>query len=164
MNIENIRFSDYNDVSNIIPRYQPNGEMQIGLPHTHQSPCEPCWGSDCRGSPYRGQTIRVLERKRKQITNTIYTNVFIRAVKYHTDQVMESIFGVILIEMANGETFHISDHGRLLRTTRNQKQPGTIAMLTKCLDTPTKNQRYISETPPQDFPWHQPHGLRETQH
>ena len=32
---------------------------------------------------------------------------------------MESNFGVILSEMTNGEAFHISDNGRILRTTRN---------------------------------------------
>ena len=39
--------------------------------------------------------------------------------------------------------FHISDNARILRTTRNHsgarpKQPGTIVILTKYLDTPTK--------------------------
>ena len=70
--------------------------MQIGLPHTNQSQREP--------------NLR---------TNPIYANVFIRAAKSHTEQVMESNFGVILSEMTNGEAFHISDNGRILRTTRN---------------------------------------------
>ena len=63
--------------------------------------------------------ISVLERKRNLRTNPIYANVFIRAARSHTDQVMEFNFGVILSEMTNGEGFHISDNGRILHTTRN---------------------------------------------
>ena len=63
--------------------------------------------------------IAVLERKRNLRTNPIYANVFIRTAKSHTEQVMESNFGVILSEMTNGEACDISDNGRILRTTRN---------------------------------------------
>ena len=59
---------------------------------------------------------------------------------------MEFNFGVILSEMTNGEAFHISDNGRILSTTRNHggarpKKNGTIAILSKYLDTPTINLR-----------------------
>ena len=90
--------------------------MQIGLPHTNQSPREPCWASEL----YNIEDKRsVLERKRNLRTIPIYANVFIRAAKYHTEQVMESNFGVILSEMTNGEAFHISEYGRIICTTRN---------------------------------------------
>ena len=97
----------------------------------------------------------VLERKRNLRTNPIYVNVFIRAAKSHTEQVMESSFGVILSEMTNGETFHISDNGRILCTTRNhggtRPKKRTIAILTKCLDTPTKTPTIHFRTSTTEF-------------
>ena len=66
-----------------------------------------------------GDKRSVLERKRNLRTIPIYANVFIRAATSHTEQVMESNFGIILSEMTNGVAFHISDNGRILQTTRN---------------------------------------------
>ena len=165
---------DYHDVSNMVNRLFHDINLTVKCKSAYRTPTR-AHGNRVGvviAELYSIEDKRsALERKRNLRTIPIYANVFIRAAKSHTDQVMESNFGVILSEMTNGEAFHISDNGRIPRTSRNHggaRQKTTRynshAILTKYTSIhQQKHQRYISELPPYDFTWHQSHGPTETQ-
>ena len=55
----------------------------------------------------------VLHRKRYLRAMPMYHAVFIKSSKTHTEQVMDANFSVMLKEISNGESYFISDNGRI---------------------------------------------------
>ena len=113
---------DYDEVSNIVNRLFHDINLTVKFKSAYHTPTR-AHGNRVRvkiAELYKIKNKRsVLQRKRNRSTIPIYANVFIRAAKSQTEQVMKSNFGVILSEMTNGEVFHIRNNGRILRTTRN---------------------------------------------
>ena len=63
----------------------------------------------------------VLHRKRYLRAMPMYHTVFIKSSKTHTEQVMDANFSVMLTEMSNGESYFISDNGRIRRKYRTSR-------------------------------------------
>ena len=63
----------------------------------------------------------VLHRKRYLRAMPMYHTVFIKSSKTHTDQVMDANFSVMLNEISNGESYFISDNGRIRRRHRTSR-------------------------------------------
>ena len=42
-----------------------------------------------------------------------YQNVFVKASKSHTEQVIDANFNIILDEMTNGDAYYMSNNGRI---------------------------------------------------
>ena len=62
----------------------------------------------------------VLERKRHLRNVPQYYNVFIKSSMSHPEQVMHANFAVVLNEMTNGDSYYISDNGRIHRKSINR--------------------------------------------
>ena len=60
----------------------------------------------------------VLERKRYIRHMPQYQHVFVKASKSHTEQVIDANFNIMLNEMTNGDTYYVSDNGRIRKKTR----------------------------------------------
>ena len=142
---------DYDDVNNIVNRLFHDINLTVKCQSAYRTPTR-AHGNRVGvviAELYSIEDKRsVLERKRNLRTIPIYANVFIRAAKSHTEQVMESNFGVILSEMTNGEAFHISDNGRILRTTRNHggARPNTTRYNSHTDQIPRYNNKNTNDT------------------
>ena len=59
----------------------------------------------------------VLERKRYIRHMPQYQHVFVKASKSHTEQVIDANFNIMLNKMTNGDTYYVSDNGRIRKKT-----------------------------------------------
>ena len=69
----------------------------------------------------------VLERKRFLRAMPQYSNVFVKPSKTHSEQVMDANFGVLLNEIPNGDSYYISDNGRIQRNNRDANRDSNVA-------------------------------------
>ena len=72
----------------------------------------------------------VLERKWFIRHLPQYQHVFIKASKFHTEQVVDANFSFILNEMKNGDEYYVSDNGRIRRKIRDSNDHVDIVRYT----------------------------------